>query len=219
MPERVSVAVVDDHPMIREGVAHVLSRQSRFHVIAQGCNGRDALRIACERRPDVVLLDVHMPGGDGLSAIAAIKAKAPSVKVVVLTFSEDESDLVSALQAGARAYVLKGTASQDLIGILGAVADGQVYVTPGLAARAIVQLRRTPPTEMSRSLANSGLTQREWEILAAAADGLTNKEIGKRLTLSEKTVKHYMTSILDKLGVRNRVEAVMAMRRAEMQAS
>lgn len=214
MSERVSVAVVDDHPMIREGVAHILSRQSRFHVIAQGCNGRDALRIACERRPDVVLLDIHMQGGDGLSAIAAIRAKAPSVKVIVLTVSEDESDLVAALEAGARAYVLKGTTSQELIGIIDAVADGQIYVTPGLAARAIVQLRRAPPAERSKSLTDAGLTQREWEILSSAADGLTNKEIGKRLSLSEKTVKHYMTSILDKLGVRNRVEAAMAMQRA-----
>lgn len=218
MSDRVTIAVIDDHPMIREGVVHVLSRQSRFHVIAQGATARDALRIACERRPDVVLMDVHMPGGDGLAVIAAIKAKAPSVKVALLTVSESECDLVTALEAGASAYILKGTASQELLSIVDTVADGQFYVTPGLAARAIVQLRRSSPPAQSKAMTNSGLTGREIEILVAAAEGLTNKEIGKRLVLSEKTVKHYMTSILDKLGVRNRVEAVMAMRRAEMQA-
>lgn len=213
MRERVSVAVIDDHPLIREGVAHVLTRDGRFTVIAQGDCGRDAIKIASERRPDLLLIDAHMPGGDGLAAISAISAKVPSVKVVVLTVSEEEDDLVSALEAGARAYILKGTTTPELLRIIGAVVDGESYVTPGLAARAIMRMRKTATPLKPKAMSVSGLTSREGEILNAAAEGLTNKEVANRLGLSEKTVKHYMTSILDKLGVRNRVEAMLAAQR------
>lgn len=211
--ERISVAVVDDHPMIREGVASVLSRDSRFRIVAQGESGREAVSIACDCKPDVMLIDVHMPGGGGIAAAGAIHAKAPSVKTIMLTVSEEESDLVSALEAGASGYVLKGTPGSELIRIVSSVLDGEVYVAPGLAARAILRMRQAPAPQKPKSDQISGLTRRECEILGSAAEGMTNKEIANRLDLSEKTVKHYMTSILDKLGVRNRVEAVLAMKR------
>lgn len=212
--ERISVAVVDDHPMIREGVASVLLRDSRFSVVAQGDSGREAVNIASEWKPDVMLIDVHMPGGGGIAAAGAIRAKMPSVKTIMLTVSEEETDLVSALEAGASGYVLKGTPGNELVRIVKSVIDGEVYVAPGLAARAILRMKHTAPTEKPKSEPMAGLTKREGEILNSAAEGMTNKEIANRLALSEKTVKHYMTNILDKLGVRNRVEAVLAMKRA-----
>jgi DNA-binding NarL/FixJ family response regulator len=211
--ELISVAVVDDHPMIREGVASVLSRDGRFLVVAQGESGREAVSIACETKPDVMLIDVHMPDGGGIAAASAIQAKAPSVKTIMLTVSEEESDLVSALEAGASGYVLKGTPGSELIRIVRAVLDGDVYVAPGLAARAILRMREAQPAQKQRSDQISSLTKREGEILGSAAEGMTNKEIANRFDLSEKTVKHYMTNILDKLGVRNRVEAVLVMKR------
>lgn len=212
--ERISVAVVDDHPMIREGVSSVLSRDSRFSIVAQGESGREAVNIACDCKPDVMLIDVHMPGGGGIAAAGAIHAKVPSVKTIMLTVSEEETDLVSALEAGASGYVLKGTPGAELARIVKSVLDGEVYVAPGLAARAILRMRHSPPVEKPKAEPVAGLTKREGEILSSAAEGMTNKEIANRLDLSEKTVKHYMTNILDKLGVRNRVEAVLAMKRA-----
>lgn len=211
--ERYSVAVVDDHPMIREGVTSVLARDAMFSIVAQGDSGREAVNIACECKPDVMLIDVHMPGGGGIAAVGAIHSKAPSVKTIILTVSEEETDLVSALEAGASGYVLKGTAGTELVRIVKSVLNGEIYVTPGLAARAILKMRQSPAEEKPKAEPVAGLTKREGEILSSAAEGMTNKEIAKRLDLSEKTVKHYMTNILDKLGVRNRVEAVLAMKR------
>ncbi len=211
--ERISVAVVDDHPMIREGVMSVLSRDSRYSIVAQGGSGREAVNIACERKPDLMLIDVHMPGGGGIAAASTIRAKAPSVKTIMLTVSDEESDLVSALEAGASGYVLKGTPGTELLRIVRSVLDGEVYVAPGLAARAILRMRHLPHAEKPKSEPVAGLTKRESEVLSSAAEGMTNKEIANRFDLSEKTIKHYMTNVLDKLGVRNRVEAVLAMKR------
>lgn len=213
MSERISVAVVDDHPMIRKGVTHVLSRHRRFSVVAQGENGREAISIAYERKPDVMLIDVHMPGGGGIVAAGVIHAKAPSVKIIMLTVSEKESDLLSSLEAGASGYMLKGISGKELIRIVRSVQDGEVYVAPGLAARTIFHMRQAPAAEKRKAEPVAGLTKRESEILSSAARGMTNREIADRFDLSEKMVKHYMINILEKLGVRNRVEAVLTMKR------
>ena len=213
MSERISVAVVDDHPTIRKGVAYVLSRHRRFSVIAQGESGRDAISIAYERKPDVMLIDVHMPGGGGIVAAGVIHAKAPSVKTIMLTVAEKESDLASALEAGASGYMLKGITGKELVRIIRSVQDGEVYVAPGLAARAILHMRQAPAAEKRKTEPVAGLTKRESEILSSAARGMTNKEIADRFEMSEKMVKHYMVHILDKLGVRNRVAAMLTMKR------
>lgn len=208
MPDALHVAIVDDHPLFREGVAATLAAQPDFEVVAQGATAADAVRIAAEHLPDIVLLDLSMPGG-GLAAAREIAAAAPVVRIVMLTVSEDEEDVAAALRAGARAYILKGIAARELIGILRTVAAGEVYVTPSLAASLLVEMTgpgrpAADPLEL--------LTDRERQILERVATGESNKEVAYELGLSEKTVKHHMTNILQKLQARNRVEAALIAR-------
>jgi two-component system, NarL family, nitrate/nitrite response regulator NarL len=168
------------------------------------------VRIAGEQLPDVILLDVSMPGG-GLNAVRQIANAFPVVKIVMLTVSEEEDDVTAALRAGARAYVLKGVAARELVRILRAVAAGEVYVTPALASNLLVGLTGGAGSRQTSSPLDD-LTERERQILELVAGGDSNKEIAYQLHLSEKTVKHHMTNILQKLQVRNRVEAALMAR-------
>ncbi|MDP9362834.1 MAG: response regulator transcription factor [Chloroflexota bacterium] len=210
MPDGLQIAIVDDHPLFREGVALTLAAQPDIQVVAEGASAADAVRIAGEKLPEVMLLDISMPGG-GLNAARQIAAAYPVVKVVMLTVSEDDEDVTAALRAGARAYVLKGVAARELVGILRSVAAGDVYVTPSLAASLLAELTG-PATGRAGGSRLDELTEREREILERVASGDSNKEIAARLGLSEKTVKHHMTNILQKLQVRNRVEAALLAR-------
>ena len=213
MTETLHVAIVDDHPLFREGVAHTLGAQPDIEVVAEGGSAVDALRIAAEQLPDVMLLDVSMPGG-GVNAVRQIAAAFPVVKAVMLTVSEDEDDVTAALRAGARAYVLKGVAARELVRILRAVAAGEVYVTPSLASSLLFELTAEKRGTSAASPLDE-LTERERQILEGVAAGDSNKEIGAKLYLTEKTVKHHMTNILQKLQVRNRVEAALLARSGE----
>lgn len=207
MAEKIRIIVIDDHPLFREGVSYTLQAQPDFMVVAQGESLDDAVRLARECAPDVMLLDLNIPGG-GINAAAAITAAAPAVKVIMLTASTDEDDLAAAMRAGAKGYILKGVAARELVGIVRSVWAGQGYVAPALAAGLLA--RRATPQATIDPLA--ALTEREREVLDCVAAGLSNKEVGARLHLSEKTVKHYMTIIMEKLGVRNRVEAALMVR-------
>jgi len=217
--EALTIAIVDDHPLFREGVAHILEQQPGIEVVAQGASADEAIAIAERYLPDVMLLDVSMPGG-GLEAMRHIAAVWPVIRVIMLTVSEQEDDVTTALRAGARAYVLKGVSSRDLIQVVRTVAAGEVYVTPSLAMSILYDLTSgSPPGVVARGRAAGpapdpldDLTDREREILEHVADGDSNKEIAARLQISEKTVKHHMTNILQKLQARNRVEAAMIVR-------
>jgi DNA-binding NarL/FixJ family response regulator len=210
MADTLQVPIIDDHPLFREGVAHTLGAQPDIEVVAEGESAADAVRIAGECLPDVMLLDVSMPGG-GLNAVRQIARAFPVVKTVMLTVSEGEEDVTAALRAGARAYVLKGVAARELVRILRDVAAGEVYVTPSLAANLLFELTSGGASRQPASPLDE-LTEREREILELVAGGDSNKEIAARLYLSEKTVKHHMTNILQKLQVRNRVEAALMAR-------
>jgi DNA-binding NarL/FixJ family response regulator len=210
MVEPLQVAIVDDHPLFREGVAHTLGAQLDIEIVGEGESAADAVRIAGEQLPDVILLDVSMPGG-GLNAVRQIASAFPVVKIVMLTVSEEEDDVTAALRAGARAYVLKGVAARELVRILRAVAAGEVYVTPALASNLLVGLTGGAGNRQTSSPLDE-LTERERQILELVAGGDSNKEIAYQLHLSEKTVKHHMTNILQKLQVRNRVEAALMAR-------
>lgn len=209
MSEPIRIVLIDDHPLFREGVAYTLQAQPDMAVVAQGENLADAARLAAECGPDVVLLDLNIPGG-GIAAARAIATAHPAIKVIMLTASVDEDDLAAAMQAGARGYILKGVAARELVGIVRSVWAGEGYVAPTLAASLLSggARRAQPPAD---PLAD--LTPREREILDQVAAGLSNKEVAAQLHLSEKTVKHYMTIIMEKLGVRNRVEAALLARR------
>ena len=203
--DAIRILVTDDHPLFREGVVHSLASEVDFEVVGQASSGEEALRMARDLLPDVVLLDIAMVGWDGLSTAEKITMACPATRIVMLTAMEDEDKLLAAFKAGARAYVLKGVSAHELARVVRAVADGDVYVTPSLAAGILVTLTRgrAPRDPLEE------LTERESEILKLVGRGLTNREIGEQFHLSEKTIKHYITNILQKLHVRSRVEAAM----------
>lgn len=208
MTDKIRVVLVDDHPMLREGVASTLDAEPDFEVVGQGSNADEALALARDLMPDLVLLDVSMNGG-GLNAARSIAAACPIVKIVMLTVSEDEEDVLTALKAGARGYVLKGVSGPELVQIVRTINSGESYVTPSLAASLLVELREDNGRKQAPPDPLSELTDRERQILELVATGRSNKEIADALFLSEKTIKHYMTNILQKLQVRNRVEAAL----------
>ncbi len=208
MGDRIRIAVVDDHPLFRDGVASILRAKSDMEIIGEGNTAQDALKLARDMLPDIMLLDIAMPGG-GLNAAKDIAIRCPVVKVVMLTVSEDEDDVLEAFKAGAKAYTLKGVSGSELIGIIKAVYAGQVYVTPELAANVLLDMTRVSDMPTSARRLVNDLTTREHEVLELVAAGNSNKEIGTRLYLSETTVKHYVSNILQKLQVRNRVEAAL----------
>lgn len=204
MAEQIRILIADDHPLFREGVAQSLKAEADITVVGQAASGEAALRLSQDLLPDVVLLDINMPGQGGLAAAGEIAVACPAVKIVMLTVSEHEDDLLGALKAGASGYVLKGVSARELVNIIRKVVSGDSYVSPSLAAsilREFTHDRVEDPLDR--------LTGREKEILRLVAEGLINREIGERLQLAEKTVKHYMTNVLRKLHVRSRVEAAL----------
>lgn len=208
MIDKIQIAIVDDHPLFRQGVATILAAEPDIDVVGQGSSGEDAVRLARDLLPDIILMDVDMPGY-GINAAQVIATECPIVKIVMLTVSEEDDHLVKALKAGVRAYVLKGVSAPELIRILRIVWAGQSYVPPALAASLILGMSDEKPKESTKANPLDELTEREHQILELLSGGLSNKEIGLHLHLSEKTIRHYMTNILQKLQVRNRVEAAL----------
>ena len=203
----ITLVVIDDHPLLREGVVRTLSAEPDMQVLAEGADAADALRLARDHLPDVMLLDVSMPGG-GLKAASEIAIACPIVKIIMLTVSEDEEHVMEAFKAGASGYVLKGVSGQELASIVREVNAGRNYITPGLAASLLQDADRRNSARDKRDPLEA-LTPRERAILQELSKGASNKLIARALSLSEKTVKHHMTNILQKLRVRNRVEAAI----------
>jgi two-component system, NarL family, nitrate/nitrite response regulator NarL len=205
--EKIRLVIVDDHSIFREGLLSVLSTEPDIEIVGEGASAEDALRLARELLPDIIFLDISMPGG-GLTAAQSIVENYPVVKIIILTGSEGEAHVLTALKTGARAYVLKGVAARELVNILHMVQSGEIYVTPTLAASLLSEMTAGPRNDPSEG-AFDKLTEREHEILALIAAGTSNKEIALQLHLTEKTVKHYVTNILQKLQVQNRVQAAI----------
>ncbi|MBD9450054.1 MULTISPECIES: response regulator transcription factor [unclassified Rhizobium] len=210
MTAGIRVAVIDDHPLFREGVSRSLSEIDGFQIVAEGSTKDDAIRVAETLQPDVLLMDISMPGG-GLNAILPILTTVPSQKIVMLTVSESSDDVTAALNSGAKGYVLKGVGSRALAEIIRSVAAGESYVAPALSAR-LLSSRSSPAPKTPSAL--EALTARELQVLQLVASGLSNKHVARQLDLHEKTVKHHMTQIMAKLGVANRTEAAIALRDA-----
>jgi len=208
MENKIRVGVVDDHPLYRDGVVYTLAAQPDIQVVGQGSSAEDAIRIAAEGEPDVIVLDVSMPGG-GMNAIEAITLQCPKVKTLMLTVVADEEQVCTALKRGARGYLLKGASGPELVQTVRMLSQGECYVSPSLAAKLLMRSSIGGASTGSHSDRFAELTPREEQILSILVEGRSNKEIGNKLDLSEKTIKHHLTNILQKLQVRNRVEAAL----------
>jgi len=207
----IKIAVVDDHPLFREGVMRSLGEIANFEMVGEGGSKDDAIRIVRDICPDVMLMDISMPG-NGLEALTEALDHCPEIKIVMLTVSEASEDIAKALRLGAKGYVLKGVGSRALADVIDTVASGESYVSPALSARLIAGLSAPDAEDKPDPMAE--LTDREQEVLNLVASGLSNKRVARELDLHEKTVKHHMTRILSKLKVTNRTEAALALRDA-----
>lgn len=212
MSDVIRIVLADDHPIYREGVARSLADAGDIDVVALAADGEAAAAAVLETLPDVVLLDISMPKGGGIGALTRIMALDAPPRVAMLTASEADDDLMQAIKLGAMGYILKGVGSEELIALVRDLHAGRSYVSPGLAGRLLVAMRRRDPQQREPNPMDD-LTKREEDILKLVADGRSNREVGEALELQEKTVKHYMTSILQKLHVRNRVEAALLARK------
>lgn len=209
----IRIAIVDDHPLFRAGVAQSLLENGGFEIVAQGGTSREAVEIGAKHNADIILLDVSIPGG-GLEALRAIVAHHPDQKVIMLTVSESGGDVTRAMRAGAKGYVLKGIEADVLAQILQDVATGMRYVSPELSARLLSD--GVEPLLVNRISLTDLLDERQRRILDLVSRGYSNKEIAVELKLQEKTIKHQMTRIFAALSVSNRTEAAMVFRDAAL---
>lgn len=204
----IRVVVVDDHDLLRAGLVTVLSSDPELAVIGEAADGKEGTRVAVELRPDVVLMDVEMPGGDGITATARIRGLAPEVRVLILTMFDLDEYVVQALRAGAAGFLLKTTAPQQLLQSVKACAAGETTLGPSVMERLLESYLAQPGTR-PRPPGLDALTARELDVLRSMAGGLSNAEIATALFLAETTVKTHVARILSKLGVRDRVQAVV----------
>jgi DNA-binding NarL/FixJ family response regulator len=197
----IRILIVDDHGVVRQGLRMYLALDAELEVVGEAANGAEALRLAHELEPDVVLMDLVMPVVDGISATKAIRRELPEVEVIALTSVLEDSAVYGAMRAGAIGYLLKDTEADELCRAIKAAAAGQVQLSPPVAARL---LREVPPPQDPEPL-----TEREIEVLQQLAQGKSNKEIAAALVIAEKTVRTHVSNILGKLGVSSRTQAAL----------
>jgi len=197
----IRLVIADDHWVVREGLRMYLGRDPAFEVVGEAEDGQQAVRLAAERHPDVVLMDLLMPVMDGIAAIEAIRRDVPGVEVVALTSVLDDEQVVAAVRAGAIGYVLKDAHGLELKDAIRAASDGRVHLSPEAAARLLREVRA--PDRPDR------LTERETDVLRLISVGLSNKEVARRLNIGEGTVKTHVSSVLNKLGLQSRTQAAL----------
>ena len=205
MPDQIRILIVDDHPVVRDGLLAMLTTQTDFDVVGQAAEGSEAILKAQRFLPDVVLLDLEMPGLDGVEVLRRLKKALPASNAIIFTAFDTDDRIVTAIQAGARGYLLKGSPREDLFHAIRVAARGGSLLHPLSASRLTGQERSRPdPT----SAPFAPLTAREQDVLAQLALGKTNKEIAADLFITERTVKFHVSAILNKMGAGNRTEAV-----------
>jgi NarL family two-component system response regulator YdfI len=210
----IRVMVVDDHLVVREGLSAILEVAGDMEPVGEAADGAEAVRLAGELRPDVVLMDLRMPVMDGIEAIQQIRAEQPQIEIVILTTYDDDEYIVRGLRAGARGYLLKDTGRQALFEAIRAAARGESLLTAAVVDKVVAHLAEP------WAAASAKLSARESQVLAMLAEGAANKEIAWQLDISERTVKAHVTGIFNKLGVSSRAEAVaVAMRHGLLTSS
>jgi DNA-binding NarL/FixJ family response regulator len=202
--EGIRVLIVDDHPVVREGIGSMLKKETDFRVVGEASNGLEAMEKARELSPDVVLMDLRMPEMDGVEAISRIRAEKPDIKFIILTTYSDDEYIFKGIAAGARAYLLKDAPRDELFKAIRMVSRGESLIQPVVASRVLDKL-----AELSRKTpAADTLSDREIEVLRLMAGGESNKDIADHLSITQSTVKTHITSIFQKLNVTTRTEAV-----------
>jgi DNA-binding NarL/FixJ family response regulator len=197
--------LVDDHEVVRLGLRHLLDAEPDLHVVAEAGTVSDAVQLAEIERPDVVLMDIRLPGGSGIDACREIRTRAQKTQVIILTSYADGPLVLEAIEAGAAGYVLKHLGTGDLLKAIRAVAQGDAVLDPSVTREVLARVRVAEEEAQAHAFAD--LSEREMGVLALVAEGKTNAEIARELTLSEKTVRNHVSTILSKLGFTNRIEA------------
>ena len=200
--ERLRVLVVDDSPLFRDGLSNLLSNYPDIQVVGQAGDGIEAMEKAREIMPDVMLMDIMMPRQDGIETTRILRQEIPHIKIVMLTVSESEENLFQAIKLGAQGYLLKSVEARELVQVLRGLSQGETYVAPGIAAKILHEFTRP-------SYAKEDLSPRETEVLRLVIQGMTNKEISVSLSIAESTVKNHLRNTMEKLHVRNRLEAAI----------
>lgn len=213
MTQPIRVLLVDDHALFRSGIRLLLQRHPEFEIVGEAGDGMEGVKRAAQLKPDVVLLDLHMPGLSGRDAAAMMTEETPGTHVLMLTVSEDAEDLIAALRAGACGYLLKNIEAEALVAAVIRAAAGESVISPGMMGKLVQGVRiETPPKSAAQPVVASELNKlspREREILAFIARGQSNKEIARELDLAESTVKIHVQNILRKLGLASRVQAAV----------
>jgi DNA-binding NarL/FixJ family response regulator len=207
--EPVRVLVVDDQELIRRGLVMLISGEDDIEVVGEAADGVTAVEVAGATVPDVVLLDVKMPKGTGIEACAAIKDADPSAQIIMLTASEDQSDLYDAIRSGASGYLLKDVSLAEVAQAIRVAADGQSLISPAMAAKLLTEFKHMSKQDSNSQVGAPRLTDRELQVLRLVARGCSNREIAKELFISDNTVKNHVRNILEKLQLHSRMEAVM----------
>jgi len=203
---QIQILIADDHPVVQDGLQAVLSTQVDFEITGVAGTGMEVLRIVAAHEPDIVLLDLEMPGMDGLEVLKNLRRDHPKIKVIVFTAFDTDEQIVGAVKAGAKGYLLKGAPSQDLFEAIRTVSKGGSLLQPVVASKLIEHV--SGESDLRRQEETVSLTERERQVLGQLALGKTNKEIAQELVITERTVKFHVSSIFSKLGVSNRTEAV-----------
>jgi DNA-binding NarL/FixJ family response regulator len=209
MNEPTRVLLVDDHVLFRKGVQAVLATRPEFDVVGEASNGLQAIDLARETMPDVILMDINMPDCDGLEATRRIKGEMPHVKIVMLTVSEEDKDLFQAIKCGAQGYMVKDLKAHVLFDVLDALVRGETPLSAIMATKILREFQDSVPSTVEVPDAVDALTPREIEVLGLIVEGRSNKEIAEALVISESTVKNHLRNILEKLHLRNRIQAAV----------